>query len=211
MATNITGSVSLTYGTHSHSETFNTTASTLTNTASTTTPGEFHDYSAGGGRALVAGAALGAGTIDGAEGLLLIKNDNNIGALSLSMDDGYNWDVSIPAGVANLISVGPDHPVQAKTPTPSESAVTVVTVTAAGGITFSGGDGPIGTCIMTGVSNVNSNTNDYVVEFSSVDSGTVYELDGVTKVNLTADYDLTDNSTVNLVYFVRYRYTLSEA
>lgn len=205
MATNIVGSVSLSYGSHSHDESFTTTASTLTNA------NESHDYSAGGGRALVSGAALSTGTIDGDEGLLLIKNDNNVGALHISMDGGSNWDISIPAKVANLISVGPDHPVYVKTPTASQSGVTVATVTAAGGITFSGSDGLVGTCIMTGVANVNSNTNDYIVEFATQGSGTVYELDGVTKVDLTSDYDLANNSTVNLVYFVKYRYTLTEA
>ncbi len=204
MSTVIKGSASLTYGSHTQSETFSTTASTLTNA------NEHHNYSAGGGRALVAGGALDVGTIGAAEGLLIIKNDNKYGALSLSLDGGSNWDVSIPAGIPNLISVGPDHPVYVKCPTATESGITVATVTSAGVITFGSG-GAIGTAIMTGVSNVNGNTNDYLVEFSATGVGTVYELDGVTVKDLTSDYDLTNNSTVNLVYNVRYRYTLSEA
>jgi len=203
MATAIKGSVSLTYGAHTQSETFSTTASTLTNA------NEHHNYSAGGGRALVAGGALDVGTIDAAEGLLIIKNDNNYGALSLSVD-ASSYDISIPAGIANLISVGPDHAVHVKCPTATESGITVATVTSAGVITFGSG-GAIGTAIMTGATNVNGNLNDYLVEFSAAGVGTVYELDGVTIKDLTADYDLANNSTVNLVYIVKYRYTLSEA
>lgn len=189
---------------HTQSETFSTTASTLTNA------NEHHNYAAGGGRALVAGGALEADLLNASEGLLIIKNDNKYGALSLSLDGGSNWDISIPAGIPNLISVGPDHPVYIKCPTATESGITVATVTSAGAITFGSG-GAIGTAIMTGVSNVNGNTNDYLVEFSASGVGTVYELDGVTVKDLTADYDLTNNSTVNLVYIVKYRYTISEA
>ena len=203
MATAIKGSVSLTYGAHTQSETFSTTASTLTNA------NEHHNYSAGGGRALVAGGALDVGTIGAAEGLLIIKNDNTYGALSISMDTSA-YDISIPAGLVNLISVGPDHAVYVKCPTATESGILVATVTAAGAITFGSG-GAIGTAIMTGVANVNGNTNDYLVEFSASGVGTVFDLDGVTKKDLTADYDLANNSTVNLVYNVRYRYTLTEA
>jgi len=204
MATAIKGSVSLTYGVHTQSETFSTTASTLTNA------NEHHNYSAGGGRALVAGAALDIGTIGAAEGLLIIKNDNTYGSLTISLDGGSNWDISIPAGIPNLISVGPDHPIYVKCPTATESGVRVATVTSAGAITFGSG-GAIGTAIMTGTSNVNGNTNDYLVEFSASGIGTVYELDGVTIKDLTADYDLADNSDVDLVYIVKYRYTLTEA
>jgi len=203
MATAIKGSVSLTYGAHTQSETFSTTASTLTNA------NEHHNYSAGGGRALVAGGALDVGTIDAAEGLLIIKNDNNYGALSLSVD-ASSYDISIPAGIANLISVGGSGAVHVKCPTATESGITVATVTSAGVITFGSG-GAIGTAIMTGATNVNGNLNDYLVEFSAAGVGTVYELDGVTIKDLTADYDLANNSTVNLVYIVKYRYTLSEA
>ena len=204
MATVIKGSASLTYGSHTQSETFSTTASTLTNA------NEHHNYVAGGGRALVAGGTLEADLLNASEGLLIIKNDNKYGALSISLDGGSNWDISIPAGIPNLISVGPDHAVYVKCPTATESGITVATVTSAGAITFGSG-GAIGTAIMTGVSNVNGNTNDYLVEFSASGVGTVYELDGVTVKDLTADYDLSNNSTVNLVYNVRYRYTISEA
>jgi len=202
MATSISGNVRLVYGNHVHSETYSTTASALTNA------NEAHDYAAGGARALVAAAPLDTGTINSAEGLLLIKNTNNYGSLSLSVD-GSSYDVSIPAGLVNLISVGPDHAVSVKCPTATESGAGVTSVTSAGVITFDGSSGLVGTAIMTGVSNVNSNTNDYLVEISAIGTGTVYELDGVTKKNLTGDYGST--STVNLVYFTGYRYTLTEA
>ena len=152
---------------------------------------------------------MDVGTIGAAEGLLIIKNDNTYGALSISMDTSA-YDISIPAGLVNLISVGPDHAVYVKCPTATESTVRVATVTAAGVITFGSG-GAIGTAIMTGAANVNGNTNDYLVEFSASGVGTVFDLDGVTKKDLTADYDLANNSDVNLVYNVRYRYTLTEA
>ena len=212
MATNITGSVSLTYGTHSHSETFNTTASTLTNDPSSTTPGEFHDYSAGGGRAVVGGAALDVGTIDGAEGLLLIKNDNNIGALSISMDASA-YDISIPAGVANLISVGPDHPVNVKCPTATITGADVVSASSAGAIVFDGSPAlEVGTAIMTATSG-GDDQNDYILAVNSTTTGTAYELDGVTKKDLSvAGVNGYDSSTqITLIYFVRYRYTLTEA
>jgi hypothetical protein len=177
MATSISGNVRLVYGNHVHSETYSTTASTLTNA------NESHDYAAGGSRAVAAANQLQDDTLNAAEGLLLIKNTNNYGSLSVSVDGGSNYDVSIPAGLVNLISVGPDHAVYVKCPTATESGA--------------------------GVTNVNSNTNDYLVEISAQGTGIVYELDGVTKKDLTADYS--GSSTVNLVYFAGYRYTLTEA
>ena len=65
MATSISGNVRLTYGTHTHSETFNTYADTLTHSNPS------HNYSAGGGRATNNsgnGAALDASLLDGHEG-----------------------------------------------------------------------------------------------------------------------------------------------
>ncbi len=209
MSTKISGSVSLVYGNHSHSETFSTTASTLTNT------NESHDYSAGGGRAVVGGAALDPGTIDGAEGLLLIKNDNNIGALDVSVD-GSSYDISIPAGVANLISVGTSGAVQVKAPSGTVSQADVASVSAAGAIVFDGtthsGSIVPGTAIMTKHTG-SFYPDDLVVEIDTATTGTVYELDGVTKKDLTgagvAGY--TASTKVNLVYIVKYRFTLTEA
>jgi hypothetical protein len=206
MPTSISGNVRLVYGNHVHSETYSTTASPYSNA------NEFNEYSAGGARALVAGSAIDVGTLDLStqhEGLLIIKNTNAVGSLSVSVDGGTAYDISIPAGLVNLISVGPDHPVHVKCPTATESGAGVTSVTSAGVITFDGSSGAVGTAIMTGVSNVNSNTNDYLVQISTQGTGTVYELDGVTKKNLTSDYGA--SSTVNLVYFTGYRYTLTEA
>lgn len=209
MATSISGNVRLVYGNHVHSETYSTTTSAYTNA------NQFNEYAAGGARALSAGSALDVGTLDVSsptpqhEGLLIIKNTNNYGSLSVSVDGGSNYDVSIPAGLVNLISVGPDHAVYVKCPTATESGAGVTSVTSAGVINFNGSSGAAGTAIMTGVSNVNSNTNDYLVEISAQGTGIVYELDGVTKKDLTADYSA--SSTVNLVYFAGYRYTLTEA
>lgn len=206
MPASISGNVRLVYGNHVHSETYSTTASAYTNA------NEFNEYAAGGARALVAGSALDVGTLDLStqnEGLLIIKNTNTVGSLSVSVDGGSSYDISIPAGLVNLISVGPDHPVHVKCPTATNNGLGVASVTSAGVITFDSSAGAVGTAIMTGVSNVNSNTNDYLVQISTQGTGTVYELDGVTKKDLTSDYGA--SSTVNLVYFTGYRYTLTEA
>ena len=206
MPTSISGNVRLVYGNHVHSETYSTTASPYSNA------NEFNEYSAVGARALVAGSAIDVGTLDLStqhEGLLIIKNTNAVGSLSVSVDGGTAYDISIPAGLVNLISVGPDHPVHVKCPTATNNGLGVASVTSAGVITFDGSAGAVGTAIMTGVSNVNSNTNDYLVQISTQGTGTVYELDGVTKKDLTSDYGA--SSTVNLVYFTGYRYTLTEA
>lgn len=206
MPASISGNVRLVYGNHVHSETYSTTASAYTNA------NEFNEYAAGGARALVAGSALDVGTLDLStqnEGLLIIKNTNTVGSLSVSVDGGSSYDISIPAGLVNLISVGPDHPVHVKCPTATESGAGVASVTSAGVITFDGSAGATGTAIMEGKTNVNSNTNKYIVQISTQGTGTVYELDGVTKKDLTSDYGA--SSTVDLEYFTGYRYTLTEA
>tara|TARA_R110002020_G_scaffold101331_2_gene238769 strand:+ start:9308 stop:9928 length:621 start_codon:yes stop_codon:yes gene_type:complete len=206
MPTSISGNVRLVYGNHIHSETYSTAASAYSNT------NPFNEYASGGARALVAGGAIDVGTLDLSsqhEGLLIIKNTNTVGSLSVSVDGGTAYDISIPAGLVNLISVGPDHPVYVKCPTATNNGLGVASVTSAGVITFDGSAGAVGTATMTGVANVNSNTNKYLVQISTQGTGTVYELDGVTKKNLTSDYGAT--STVNLEYFTGYRYTLTEA
>tara|TARA_Y100001963_G_scaffold154483_2_gene243383 strand:- start:10914 stop:11390 length:477 start_codon:yes stop_codon:yes gene_type:complete len=158
---------------------------------------------------------LDPGTIDGAEGLLLIKNDNNIGALDVSVD-GSSYDISIPAGVANLISVGTSGAVQVKAPSASVSQADVASVSSAGAIVFDGttvsGSIVPGTAIMTKHTG-SFYPDDLVVEIDTALTGTVYELDGVTKKDLTgagvAGY--TASTVVNLVYIVKYRFTLTEA
>jgi len=205
MATNISGSVSLTYGTHTQSESFSTTASTLLYSHKS------HEYSAGGAIALVGGTtALDVGTIDGAEGLLLIKNNNNYGALSVSMDTSA-YDISIPAGVANLISVGPDHPVNVKCPTATITGKGITSASSAGAIVLDDA-ASVGTAWMVATTG-DDDSGTYVIEFDTTTTGTVYELDGVTKKDLSvAGSSGYDSSTeVTLTYFVQYRYTLTEA
>ena len=204
MATNISGSVTLTYGAHTHNESFNTTASTLTYSHKS------HEYSAGAAVALVAGAALDVGTIDGAEGLLLIKNNNNYGALSVSMDTSA-YDISIPAGVANLISVGTDHPVNVKCPTATISGKGITSASSAGAIVLDDA-ATVGTAYMV-ASTAGDDSGTYILELDTTTTGTVYELDGVTKKDLSvagsSGYD--SDTQVTLTYFVKYRYTLTEA
>jgi len=218
MATNIVGSVSLSYGSHSHDESFTTTTATLTDA------NPFNEYAAGSGRALVDAGSTPQGDLlskgamtGGGEGLLLIKNDNNIGSLLVSMDGGNNWDISIPAKVSNLISVGPDHDAYVKIPDSQAnvSNADVVSVTTAGAIVF--GSSPtvhVGTAIMT-ASSGGDFADDLIVEIDTATTGTVFELDGTTKKDLktgegtTSGYDT--STTVNLVYIARYRYTLTEA
>lgn len=200
MATNISGSVSLVYGSHSHSENFSTTASTLIYS------NKSHEYAAGAAIALDEGAALDVGTINSDEGLLLIKNNNNVGALSVSVD-GAAYDISIPAKVPNLISVGPDHPVSVKCPNADINGKGITQALATGVITLDDA-ASIGTAYMTGALNT-SDTSPYIIEFDTTTTGIAYELDGVTKKDLSSVYGAT--TTVNLQYFVKYRYTLTEA
>ena len=163
MPTSISGNVRLVYGNHVHSETYSTSASAYSNT------NPFNEYASGGARALVAGGAIDVGTLDLStqhEGLLIIKNTNAVGSLSVSVDGGTAYDIIIPAGLVNLISVGPDHPVHVKCPTATESGAGVASVTSAGVITFDGSAGATGTAIMEGKTNVNSNTNKYIVQIS---------------------------------------------
>ena len=53
----------------------------------------------------------------------------------------------------------------------------------------------------------------YILELDTTTTGTVYELDGVTKKDLSvagsSGYD--SDTQVTLTYFVKYRYTLTEA
>ncbi len=188
------------YGSHSHSENFSTTASTLIYS------NKSHEYAAGAAIALDEGAALDVGTINSDEGLLLIKNNNNVGALSVSVD-GAAYDISIPAKVPNLISVGPDHPVSVKCPNADINGKGITSALATGVITLDDA-ASIGTAYMTGASNT-SDTSPYIIEFDTTTTGIAYELDGVTKKDLSSVYGAT--TTVNLQYFVKYRYTLTEA
>ena len=215
MATSITGSVSLSYGTHNHSESFSTTTVALTHV------NPVKQYAAGGGRAVYHGsygAALEADLLGSdAEGLLLIKNINTAGDLFLSVDTGSNWDIKIPAGLANLISVGPDHPIHLKTNVAQETGFNVLSVTAAGVITFDAVVATAGTYVMTATANPDDShavTGTSFIMKTTTDAsltGTVYELDGVTKKDLAGVGGYGTATVVTLDNIVDYRYTLTEA
>jgi hypothetical protein len=216
MANSISGNVRLVYGTHAHNETFNTTSSALT--FANPAP----NYSAGGGRATNNsnnGAALDASLLDAAEGLLLIVNINTVGALELSMDGGTNWDVSIPAGIVNLISVGGDHPVFARSKIADLTSHPVASFTTAGVITFDSAVTTAGTYLMYATANGGGSTGTvhtsagphFIMKTTSDASttGTVYELDGTTTKDLTGLY--AGDTEVKLIAAVDYRFTLTEA
>jgi hypothetical protein len=209
MATSINGNVRLTYGNHTHNENYDgsTNAYTYTNQGS--------QYSAGSARA-TSSVALDQGTIDGAEGLLLIKNVNTYGGLFLSMDGGSNWDIKIPAGFVNLISVGPDHAVYVKSASPNHSGYTISeTPPTTGVITFGSTVSSAGEYIMTATSSPDHSTTgpDFIVKVTEdgATTGTVYELDGTTvKKDLAATNSYTSSTIVSLTSFADYRFTLTE-
>tara|TARA_B100000287_G_scaffold369469_1_gene366343 strand:- start:5037 stop:5675 length:639 start_codon:yes stop_codon:yes gene_type:complete len=212
MATSISGSVSLVYGTHNHSETFNATATALSHTDPR------RNYVAGGGRATATGAALEAGGVSAThEGLLLIKNTNTTGHLLIALDGDSNYDIKIPAATANLISVGDQGLVYIKTAAANLTGHGVASVTTAGVITFDSAVTTAGTYLMfatanpdhshavTGTSFIMKTTSD------SSTTGTVYELDGTTKKDLNTGTVYSGSTVVTLNAIVDYRYTLTEA
>jgi hypothetical protein len=212
MATPISGNVRLVYGNHNHNETFtsNSSSYTRTNTAS--------QYAAGGARALVAGAALDKGTMlsNDLEGVLMIKNANTAGSLFVSLDGGNNWDIKIPAGFVNLISVGPDHDAYVKTGVATQTSVNVASVVADGTINFSPSSAiaTAGTYLMTPTDSPNnSSSGDIYLLKTTTDSaitGIVYGLDGTTKKDLATGAVFSSSTVVQLVSIVDYRYTLTE-
>ena len=211
MATSISGNVRLVYGNHTHNETYSATSNAYTYT------NPVNQYAAGSGRAVyhaTTGAALDVGTIDGAEGLLLIKNVNTIGKLLVSVDAGTNWDIQIPAGLVNLISVGPDHAIHVKTRVSQQTSFGVASVTTAGVITFDGAVMVTGTYLMKATANPNHSSGpSYIMKTTSdaTTTGTVYELDGTTKKDLTTGQAYGATTAVTLDYIADYRYTLTEA
>lgn len=212
MATSISGNVRLVYGTHTHNETYNTTSEAYTYS------NPVNQYAAGSGRAVYhgsTGAALDVGTIDGSEGLLLIKNVNTTGKMLLSVDAGSNWDIQIPAGLVNLISVGPDHAIHVKTNVAQQTSFGVASVTTAGVITFDGAVATAGTYVMKATANPNHSSEgpSYIMKTTSdaTTTGTVYELDGTTKKDLATGTVYSNSTAVTLDYIADYRYTLTEA
>ena len=212
MATSISGSVALSYGQHNHSESFSTTSAALTYA------NPIKQYAAGGGRAVLTAAALDVGTIvtgTDAEGLLLIKNTNTAGHLLVSLNDtGGVYSIRIPAGVANLISVGTSGAVFLKTDTIQQAGKEVASVTSAGVITFDGVVPTAGTYMMKATANPNDSSGPSFIMKTTTDAsltGTVYELDGVTKKDLAGVGGYGTATEVLLDAVVDYRYTLTEA
>ncbi|MAR11643.1 MAG: hypothetical protein CL681_17000 [Blastopirellula sp.] len=210
MATNISGSVSLTYGNHNHSESFTATATALSHT------NPRRNYVAGGGRATATGAALEAGDVSTLhEGLLLIKNTNTTGHLLIALDGDNNYDIKIPAATANLISVGDQGLVFIKTAASNLTTHGVASVTSAGVITFDSNVTTAGTYIMMASANPDEDDGasgtSYIMKTTSdaATTGTVFELDGTTKKDLTSSYGSSTQVTLNAI--VDYRYTLTEA
>ena len=208
MATSISGNVSLTYGTHFHSESFSTTTTDLlySNTS--------HQYAAGGGRATITPAALKVGEIDAAEGLLLIKNTNTSGHLLVALEGDSNYNIRIPAEQANLISVGTAGVVYLKTEVAQQTGFNVASVTAAGVITFDAYVATVGTYAMKATANPNNASGPFfIMKTTTANSltGTVYELDGTTKKDLTGGGGYSSTTVVTLDNIVDYRYTLTEA
>ena len=212
MATSINGTLRLSYGNHTHNENFDSTSDpyTFSNTSG--------QYSAGGARAVYSastGVALDTGTIDPHEGLLLIKNVNTFGPLMVSMDTGANWDIKIKAGHANLISVGPDHPVHVKTDIADRTNQSVSSVTTTGGIVFTGSIPEAGTYVMTANASPDNTTSgpSFIMqtEVNSTTIGKVYELNGTTRKDLATGSVYTAATHVNLASVADYRFTLTEA
>ena len=211
MATNIVGSVSLSYGSHSHDESFTTTSTALGHTDPR------RNYVAGGGRATATGAALEAGGVNVShEGLLLIKNTNTTGDLLVAMSGGDSYyHIQIPAETVNLVSVGTAGVVYVKTAASNQTSHGVDSVTSAGVITFDSAVTKAGTYIMMASANPDEDDptsgTSYIMKTTSDSSttGTVFELDGTTKKDLTSSYGSTTAVTLNAI--VDYRYTLTEA
>lgn len=212
MPTSINGNVRLTYGNHNHNETFegNSSGYSRTNTTS--------QYAAGGARAVYAAASVDTGTMgsNDPQGLLMIKNVNTSGSLFVSLDGGTNWDIKIPAGFVNLISVGADSSniLKVKTGVASQTSLGVASVTTAGVITFDAAVTTAGTYLMTATASPDhSSSGDLYIVKTTADgatTGTVYDLDGSTIKDLATGTVFTASTVVTLDSIVDYRYTLTE-
>lgn len=210
MATSITGTIRLSYGNHVHNETFDSTSNAYTSTNQT------QQYSAGGARAVYSattGVTVDTGTIDSDEGLILIKNVNTVGPLLVSMDGGNNWDIKIPAGLANLISVGPDHLVHVKTDV-ADADIGVASVSTAGAIVFDSGVSFAGTYLINAKTSPNHTSGPFYIlktTTAAATTGTVYELDGSTKKDLATGTVYTSGTTATIKNIADYRFTITEA
>jgi len=153
------------------------------------------------------------GTIDSDEGLILIKNVNTVGPLLVSMDAGTNWDIKIPAGLANLISVGPDHHVHVKTGV-ADADIGVASVSTTGAIVFDSGISFAGTYVINAKTSPDHTSGPFYIVKTTTNAattGTVYELDGSTKKDLATGTVYTSGTTATIKNIADYRFTLTEA
>lgn len=211
MPTSINGNVRLTYGNHNHNETFASSSSAYTRTNNTS------QYAAGASRAVIAGAAIDTGTMgaNDPQGLLMIKNVNTSGSLLVSLNSGNNFNIEIPAGFVNLISIGVgSNAVHVKSASASQTGVGVASVTTAGVITFDSNVTTAGTYLMTATTSPDrSSSGDLYIVKTTADAtttGTVYDLDGTTTKDLATGPIFTASTVVTLDSIVDYRYTLTE-
>ena len=211
MSTPISGNIRLVYGNHLHNESLSATTSALnfSNTG--------HDYSAGADRATyhaTTGTAVSTGPIDNEKGLLLISNTNTVGKLCVSLDAGSSWDIKVPAGLANLISVG-SGAVHVKTDIAGHTNHSVSSVTTTGVINFAAPVTTAGTYVMTAnASPDNTSAGPSFImktEVNSTTSGKVFELDGETSKDLSTGSVYTGSTHVNLASVADYRFTITEA
>mgnify|MGYP003108690635 CR=1 FL=1 len=210
MPTSISGNVRLQYGNHIHNESFDSTtnAYTFANQSS--------QYSAGGARAVYSsgsGVAIDTGQIGSAEGLLLIKNANTSGSLSVSVDAGSNWDIKIPAGFVNLISVGPDHPIHVRTDI-DNADIGVSSVSTNGTIVFDTNVSVAGTYLINAKTNPDHTSGPAFILKTTVDAtttGVVFELDGVTTKDLSTGTIYSSATVATIQNIADYRFTLTEA
>lgn len=212
MATSFNGTVRLTYGNHTHTETFDSTTKPLTPT------NQVNAYSSGQSRvqySATTGTAIDKGSIGSSdvEGLLLIKNVNTVGDLQVSMDSGANWDIKIPAGLVNIISVGPDHDVHVRATLPQYPTGLASDPTTSGAVTL---DAAVtaATYLMTATANPDHTATDnrFILKVNKDGaSGIAYGLDAETiQTDLASTYNMSSTTSVTLDEVVDYRYTLTE-
>jgi isoaspartyl peptidase/L-asparaginase-like protein (Ntn-hydrolase superfamily) len=129
------------------------------------------------------------------------------------MDNGANWDIKIPAGLVNLISVGPDHNVHVKAGLPQYQTGLASAPTTNGAVTLDASVSA-GTFVMTATANPDhtSTGNRFILKVNqNGTSGTAYALDGETlQTDLASTYSMSATTSINLDEVVDYRFTLTE-
>ena len=204
MAISASANINFNYGNYSQDESF-------------TTDVVGRDYIAGSGRALYhanVGVAITAGSYvaSGGEGLMLLTNDNTVGDLMVSLDDGASWDINIPPTMTNLISVGPDHAVnvkviQANVVHDSGGEVASVSSTT---VTFDAAvaSSVLGTATATLDGGSYGTGGPWLFRFTSGTVATPYDITGETVQDESSN--LNSASELDLVYICDYHYVLTE-